>query len=881
MPNDARVCPSVCEHIICIHSAVLVQLCMIVFSQRGLCSMGLLLFPEVAKHGKVEGMMAVPFENMVKNGVVGIMRKACALVAKDGNTQAQVASSVSPDAWLRPIVFHAFVESVKLAEANSGAHSDLVKLMHNDIKSTLQECSKLQADLGVESVLDDLRHLATLLAASADPVGVVASELSSALHHVETIRLRVVSEALSAGDFGKAILASAKVLLQESSKDAIGDENMALAMRVLEDHRLPTLNASSTESVNDAEVVNFHMLSNMAVVDTLNESVCNVEEALDMWSRSHTERMCPSINEWLEKIGSTTFFYDECLVTLLQALTAEGKFGDALRASRGTTLEPEVLLKQEVDSFGELVALLETHSIDETSLLEFYDRMLGFIANLPSFLNGRLNTAKLVKTLENLKHNLSVRSRLQEAMDAITLFGESSSLQSPREILDEWKAKKARNDEASTYIARGLDVVRLFKGLEGVNFILHGDDTELKISLKGPEGCKNLVGSFRFARSLPHDMCKLTLPAIVGERIFGCMQTVIDDFGTSLFLPSLSVDPLAKCLGEMDVVAWINSFSDQASLADAAKSIGKYFSNSSKEYSWPCVGNFSLMQSLMEAIPDENFKVHLEVFCKTVGGGGRTLVTSKASVLALGRILMAISQIAITLNFLKAYVAGDDSNVTLCRDGKLKEEVDRAALFLKTTCSRIRAQLEGGHKDICAHEAFANVPLMLPIGILPTWLSRATMAIQLLLRCIVLVVGGQLLSLSEEVDRLTPSWKDTITDKTLHVMLAKRGVLQSKGRASLNQKLLLLNWSMSDFARVHTSFGLTPKIEHDDMLKGPMENAKSAFSKAKAAVEIIAILSVLWERKGDEQQNDARNLLDKMGETMPAVLKKELEKVVK
>ena len=59
-----------------------------------------------------------------------------------------------------------------------------------------------------------------------------------------------------------------------------------------------------------------------------------------------------------------------------------------------------------------------------------------------------------------------------------------------------------------------------------------------------------------------------------------------------------------------------------------------------------------------------------------------------------------------------------------------------------------------------------------------------------------------------------------------------------------------------------------------------MQSASIAFAKAKAAIEVTAILNVLYERTGSEQSRVASDLLSRIGGSMPAVVKVELEKEV-
>ena len=197
--------------------------------------------------------------------------------------------------------------------------------------------------------------------------------------------------------------------------------------------------------------------------------------------------------------------------------------------------------------------------------------------------------------------------------------------------------------------------------------------------------------------------------------------------------------------------------------------------------------------------------------------------------------------------------------------------------FLKSTSLRVLAMLEGTDSGVGNLNRYARVPWIFPIGMAVPWLQKARSLVGPLMRNLMVRVSGMLVAISEETAKVTPQWEHVITDSKLHVALAKRSILQWKARASLNTKAVALNHSIVDFCRVHTTFGLAPKITEDEFLKGPMHSASIAFAKAKAAIEVTAILNVLYERTGSEQSRAASYLLSKFGGTMPAVLKVELE----
>ncbi|CAK0792001.1 unnamed protein product [Prorocentrum cordatum] len=136
--------------------------------------------------------------------------------------------------------------------------------------------------------------------------------------------MKGILSALRECEMGGPVLAKATCLLQESSKDGVADEKIQLAIKQLEDKRLPGLVRTEAEGAVHATVSNFHLLSGMAVVDTLEESLQNVAEACEICSPIALERNSGAINDWLMKIIGCLTFYDGCLATYAQALTSGG-----------------------------------------------------------------------------------------------------------------------------------------------------------------------------------------------------------------------------------------------------------------------------------------------------------------------------------------------------------------------------------------------------------------------------------------------------------------------------------------------------------------------------------------------------------------------------
>ena len=822
-----------------------------------------------------KGIMHIPLKYIFFLGLEGLMKRACA-PEEAGTLHGQATMpSISPDAWLRAMLFRS------LASALRGADLDKATVTAGDMyidistcKDMLEECQETMSPL--DSLLEDLGHMHIVFAAVCEPAKVLASELGLGLRHLEVIRMKDVYVAMQETETGRAVLAGAKCLLQENAKDAVADEKLHIALKNLEDHRLPNLTTTSDGST-DGEVLNFRMLSDMSVVDVLEESLGHVEECFQLWSRVAVERRTAAINNWLEKLTSTIIFYDECLATFVQALTAVGQFGELLWTSPSTSVPTAEHVNSEIASFVALREVFEEHAIDEDPLAAFYERACEFAKSIPDHAKSKLNLVRFKNVIENLQNNLRVRGAVCAVVDDLVVFTEA--LKSPEEILDEWRAKRVRNSEKSTFISRGICLVRSLEHLLGQSFGLGSDEGELKVKLEEREGCKSFAGSFRLARELPAAFGSLFFPKEVQARVNGSLQAVFASFVENLHLNSLMPTPLAAMPASGKLADWIDSFAEKTALAEQAKSAGKIFASTTKDHHFCSASLFALLMSLVEVVPDRDFSVSLAPLTRTITGRASDVITSKFDLEIVCRVFMMLSHIAIAMMFLRQYVV--DEGESCVREYKVKDEVESSAMFLKSHTNELLAKLASAANSAWGDlSRFEGPQWIFSVVSCTVWLQAARSMVPCVMRALVAKAGVAVATLADEVFKVTPKWDHVVTTHKLHVALAKKTLLGWPARSALNSKTIMLHGIIVDINRLHTGWALTPKLEEDPDTKDIMETATLAFGSAKKAIEIIAILNVIYETKADCQKEQASRLLATKGETMPAVLATELQKIL-
>ena len=79
--------------------------------------------------------------------------------------------------------------------------------------------------------------------------------------------------------------------------------------------------------------------------------------------------------------------------------------------------------------------------------------------------------------------------------------------------------------------------------------------------------------------------------------------------------------------------------------------------------------------------------------------------------------------------------------------------------------------------------------------------------------------------------------------------------------------------------RLHTQWSLSPGLQEDVATKEAVDTSESLLASAKVPITVIAAVNVVLELSGQEQADQARNLVDSKGKVLPAMLLHALEKL--
>lgn len=151
----------------------------------------------------------------------------------EGQEKASTGSfsiSFAGDAWVRVLLFKSLEDDLKAESSKSleDRQSDMLK----DAQETVETW---KAGVGFSPSLqlsvDDMMSFSVLVATGCDPSKASARNISVAMKHLGTLRMRALSDALNDSELGKTIMLSESCLLQESAKDEVGHEKLSLLPR--------------------------------------------------------------------------------------------------------------------------------------------------------------------------------------------------------------------------------------------------------------------------------------------------------------------------------------------------------------------------------------------------------------------------------------------------------------------------------------------------------------------------------------------------------------------------------------------------------------------------------------------------------------------------
>ena len=718
------------------------------------------------------------------------------------------------------------------------------------------------------------------LAASYGQTIALPSQLGIAMKKLDSVAWKVLADVFAAETLGRTIVAEANCFLQVGAKDEMADQKIKLARRCLADPRLPqVVDDHDSDGQPMLRLNNFGMICNSDFVEVLEESLGLAQEAVVLYSKVTIERRAITLHDWLEALMTSVTFCDEAAAVFVVAAMSKGK----AKVQKPSTEAAEALVEHgglesvsgEICALKTLRVTVHEHRFDEDSMDEILQKVLTFLEELPMTVSISLSLETYPSRAQQVIKNIETRSKIIEVIDILG----STHLPSDGEqnILDEWRAKQTHGVASESFLSKCVKVIKEVGELEGRELKLYAnlqDDVNMAIFLDGDQDNDCLVATVSEAKQLPKFYEELRFMAFAKNTVESCMQQAVDDFFASLCLPCLKMDPTDKLPDAGKIEDLLSSFFDAAKLKSAGQLGAKIFhEDTSKEFEWPSISLFSLVQSLTEVIPDSAYSVALVGVCTNTI---KVVATVKTQVEVIAATFMPMSHIVGTLSFLRERLT--EGKAGIIRDYHIKEDISNAIRLARNKCNDMVQRLQATTPEsLCSQVSIVDeVPLLVPASTALAWLQTLRRAMPVLCCEILSFEVNAMMDVAESLNRMTPKHSHIITSTTYNKSLARKHLLAWPSRSQMEANAVKLLQLQAEFGRLFTDWLSPAKLADDPRLKDQLAQATIIFESSREVIKLIAILNVLLEMKGAEKSEHAIALHETDGESMLAPLLKDI-----
>ena len=801
-------------------------------------------------------------------------------------TACDAAARFCSDAWLRQPVFHVCVESLR---AHEEITDPVITGIHEDFTKAATILAEKSNDvLGLSSLKDDVRHLAVLVECVGQPSGVSSMSVKAALKRFGDPQFKAIRAELEATNVGQCVFSAAETLLQETAKDNAGMDKLRLALKVLLDDRLPRMELPKGEQpAGDDDlyeeeqcsgtICNFELISELGIVDIVQESLNHVEEAMSLLSKSHLEHHASSASQgWAGTLVRNMIFYDESLAAYLQAVVCDGEMSDIFqKMAQGAEINATSFMA----SFQVAWPKLESRLVDEEPFRVLANNLVVFFENLPGSVKGSF--AEFIKDLKAKPFfNSQARSAIVVFLRKCAGVGELP--RSGEEAVSAWKAAKALANadkgQLPCFLGGAIGLVGAVNNLKNVSFNLGSAEGELNLLIEERSGQIQFHASFTQAKKLPSMLCRSAIVPIAEQILRESVSVVVSEFVQDMHLATLRV-PVAPpsaaegtesgaVLADPPPLTQFISGDVSESIKCAAKSFGK-------KRDWPCDVLYNMLVELLDVVPQESCQVSLRPFC--VGSCGSVRVShGKQELLILLKMLRPASKIGMAVAYVSRYATGSDASACVANH-RIKEDIELAVAFIKTNASEASKFLEA--QQYGDTSTLKGLPLLFSESTLSKWSLGVQGALVGHCRVFMKALIEDLEGLANEVAEATPRVSHICNDTAYHAALCKKHILGWPSRKQMNEKSVQLSSARTEATRLWTRWQLGGDINTDAEFSPNLVVINDSYENAKSCLRITAGLSVLLEQKGEEQVNRAGVLVAGYGNQMPKALLEALKPI--
>ena len=599
----------------------------------------------------------------------------------------------------------------------------------------------------------------------------------------------------------------------------------------------------------------------MRIASICDESLVNVQECFQEWSPLCVEESRDDVLRWFRLLMQKLVVIDLGLTMHLGGVWADSGLDVVVDKSQFSCYEE---LGQLPSTLGTKPDHVVKRHIEESQYLKLFYGVITLVDNSPASLRATLEAEAVLLTEVLLRHQ-QIRDVISEIVEHLGVIACGFVPHSAEEAVQEYCTRTSKGATAQSFLLRCLAVLRAVAQLKDLGSFDWDHLGELELLRRCPGDQSTNPGGTGEPIEWPDELrCDL-----LGWSVFSCMQrllrgalsSVLSQFLQGLHLGAMKM-PDCPALDQL-----LDTDALQAATGLAVKMLGDGVSPNG-------LSSTSLLDVFWKM-----YDLFVQGGCWQFNAGDLYVDGDSPVVVNTGTLRKILSvfrhsgDLVLALSILRWFL---ERGISSLRGDTLRPEVFTALGMADSAVGQLLVQLPGVLAAVATDGV--NLPWKTPVSELPAWVGNARLVVTDLKKQFLKLLADRVEHEAQALSKTTPSTEHFIGDSLYIKSLAKKHLIEWKGRDAHEASTVALFRRMSGLASAHSELRLQETLE--EVVFDQKTFAEGVFCRAKKVVAIAAAATCVQTLCGDEQKETAKSLLEGWLE-VPKALASALRKVAK
>lgn len=666
------------------------------------------------------------------------------------------------------------------------------------------------------------------------------------------------------------------MFVARNAQDEVADARFQTALKFLEDDRLPKdeIQFDDDGATDSSKILNFDFISSMGVVDHLAEVVDAVNEAVSLWSKLSLAEKRQALEQWATRLCDVCGVIDKSLsVHAYQCIASIDLPEDVFRQ------EDLQALRESVGSFQSDSEQVLKDWLQESPFREFLNTCLSFGKSL----SGSPTVGKIIaERVTPIVHNSTLRGHVRSVIAAANKCAAQHIPDGVPDALEEFVTQDAAGKQEESYLACALaltvamDKLKKALGPDGgfaAGPAQHAAEVTLAMvsnksdgNVATDEADEEWAVPWVEVLSLPRELGLFAkYGAHIRQGISASVTQVFEKLSKHCSVDGLM---LGSCVPATTVFEYLTSVVDPKVFGVDNLDIRRVFDDQLDMVVGRARSLLDLFQTLYDTfLGDSPFSAGASVLWHT--SVGEVKAVEKAELFGMLRVLVPCTECAILFSLLHmAFVDAKQVvlNFELCPKipsaiHDLQKRVYEAAQALTSFAKLAGKQCRWVASDKTLSE----------------WVLRAGQVLSHVQKHCLQVAAHEVQQLADGLSKSAPKISHFVNDEHYLKPLAKKHLLDWKGKEVFSDSTVVLFQRMSGLAKLHGTFGLKEPLA--ELVPECESVAKTVFAECSHIIRVLACVNCVQTLTGEEQFQTAQELLAKK-QTLPKALLSEVEAIL-